>query len=464
MPDPEHAEAAAHAAHPDDFADGSTARREPPTRVRTLILVLCCSVSFCLYLHRYTWGFIKKDVQQEFGWDTVELGWMDSLFTASYAAAQIPSGILCDWFGARALLGTIIVLWSLALGSLALAKSSLQMAAARLMFGIAQAGCYPSLNKVSKNWFPLSVRSTAQGWIATFSGRGGGAASFFLFGTVLVGWLDLPWRWAVGVFTLLGLAMAVIFLRFFRNSPQEHPHSNAAEEELITAEDPLAACTTGSRIRWRTMLASRTIHFLFLRSIAGNMADILFVYWVPLYLRTEKGVDTAASGWMAALPLVGGALGGLTSGRLQSYLIRQRGWRRWGRGAVGMTGKLTAACLIWACAAPHTALTVSLVFMAVKFFSDWEQPADWGTITDIAGRSSATVTACVNSIGALGAFVAGPLTGHVLKSFSEGDQVTAAGWNAAFLLIALEYVICASTWIFIDRTRSLEATPSEKMP
>ncbi len=460
MQDPEQSQITARSARTEALADGSTAGLGPPTSVRSLILVLCCAVSFVLYLHRYAWGFFKKDVQEEFGWDTVELGWMDSLFTASYAAAQIPSGILCDWFGARSLLGTIIILWSLALGSLALAKSSLQMGAARLMFGFAQAGCYPALNKVTKNWFPLSVRSTNQGWIATFSGRGGGAASFILFGTVLVGWLGLPWRGAVGVFTVLGVVLGVVFLRLFRNSPEEHPLSNAAEARLIAADDPFALGATGSHLRWRSLLANRTVYFLFLRTIAGNMADLMFVYWVPLYLRTEKGVDTATSGWMAALPLLGGALGGLTSGRLQSYLIRRRGWHRWGRGAVGMTGKLTAACLIWTCAAPHTALSVSLVFMAVKFFSDWEQPAEWGTITDIAGRSAATVTACVNSVGALGAFVASPLTGFVLKQFSEGEHVTAAGWNAAFLLIALEYVVAASTWLFIDRTRSLDAAPA----
>jgi ACS family glucarate transporter-like MFS transporter len=457
MLDPQQSEAA------EDCADGEAVHREPATSVRTPILVLCCSVSFVLYLHRYAWGFIKKDVQQEFGWDTVELGWMDGLFTASYAAAQIPSGVLCDWFGARSLLGTIIIFWSLALGSLALAKSSLQMAAARLMFGVAQAGCYPALNKVTKNWFPLSVRSTNQGWIATFSGRGGGAASFILFGTVLVGWLGLPWRGAVGVFTLLGVVVGVVFLWLFRNSPEEHPRSNAAEAELITEEDPFAACATGSHVRWRLLLVNRTVYFLFLRTIASNMADVLFVYWVPLYLRTEKGVDTIASGWMAALPLLGGALGGLTSGRLQSHLIRRMGWRRWGRGAVGMAGKLIAAALIWACAAPHTALTVSCVFMAVKFFSDWEQPAEWGTITDIAGRSAATVTACVNSVGALGGFIASPLTGLVLKSFSEGEQVTAAGWNAVFLLIALEYVVAASTWLFIDCNRSLDVAPAENV-
>src|SRR5205085_485651 len=80
-----------------------------------LVLGLACGLSFLLYLHRYTWGIIKEDVQKEFGWNTVTLGWMDGLFALSYGVGQVPSGMLCDWFGARLLLGGSVLLWSLAL-------------------------------------------------------------------------------------------------------------------------------------------------------------------------------------------------------------------------------------------------------------------------------------------------------------------------------------------------------------
>src|SRR5581483_4133161 len=92
-----------------------------PTNIRGMVLALACGISFLLYLQRYTWGFIKKDIKDEFGWDAVQLGWLDSLFTSSYGAGQVPAGVLCDWFGAHALLGSAILLWSLALASMVLA-------------------------------------------------------------------------------------------------------------------------------------------------------------------------------------------------------------------------------------------------------------------------------------------------------------------------------------------------------
>ena len=33
-----------------------------PTRVRGIIFALACGMSFVLYLHRYSWGFIKPFV------------------------------------------------------------------------------------------------------------------------------------------------------------------------------------------------------------------------------------------------------------------------------------------------------------------------------------------------------------------------------------------------------------------
>ena len=431
----------------------TTASAGRPTKLRSLVLALSCAVSFVLYLQRYAWGFIKKDVQDEFGWDSVTLGWLDGLFGITYGVAQIPAGMLCDWFGVHFLLGSIILLWSLALGGFALARSLASMSAARIVFGFAQAGCYPALSKASKNWFPLATRTTAQGLIATFFGRGGGAASFFLFGTVLLGWLELPWRWAVGVFSLLGVVVGLVFLALFRNTPRDHPWANEQEALLITAGDPAAAQATGSRLDWARLARSRSMQFLFLRSFASNLADVLFVNWVPLYLRTEKGVGSLSAGWMAALPLIGGALGGLFSGTVQSYLVQRTGSRRWVRSSVGLTGKGLAAVLILTCLWAPDALTVSCLFLAVKFFGDWEQPAEWGTVSDVAGGSSASVFACVNMVGSFGNFAAGPLTGVVLAVFGSGEP--AGGWNAVFILLAIEYLVAACSWLFIDCERPL---------
>jgi MFS family permease len=305
------------------------------------------------------------------------------------------------------------------------------------------------------------MRSAAQGLIASLCGRSGGAAAFLLFG-VLLGTLGLPWRTAVLLLAALGMACGALFLLLFRNTPREHPWANQAEADLITAHDPEAAVAARSRLNWFALLRSRSILFLFLRAVASNMADVLYIYWLPLYLRTLMKVEPKEAGWMAALPLVGGALGGAVSGFLQSWLLLRGGNRRWVRSGVALVGKLLAAGLMLSALGIERPEAIALVFLAVKFFSDWEQPAEWGAATDIGGRNSATVFACINTAGSLGGFIAGPLIGFVLQSNLENNVPTAAGWNAVFVLIALEYFVAAACWLAIDCRRSL--VPAEITP
>ena len=128
--------------------------QERPTRVRWLVFSLACGSSWILYLHRYTWNFIGPELEKAHGFSKTELGTLFSLFSPSYGFLQIPSGILSDLVGPHFFLGTIILLWSLALPSQAAAVGFYSLAGVRLLFGATQAGCYPNLAKVTQVWFP----------------------------------------------------------------------------------------------------------------------------------------------------------------------------------------------------------------------------------------------------------------------------------------------------------------------
>src|SRR5262249_41120049 len=111
----------------------------------------------------------------------------------------------------------------------------------RALFGVAQAGAYAVLSRITRFWFPLSVRTSVQGWVAVFAGRVGGASANLLFATVLVGTLHLTWQVSLPVFALAGLVLAVLFWLLFRDSPRQHPWTNEAEVLLIEGGAPAAA-------------------------------------------------------------------------------------------------------------------------------------------------------------------------------------------------------------------------------
>ena len=146
-----------------------------PTGVRWLIFGLACAASWLLYLHRYAWGIVKPYYKQENPEiSDYQLGWLDSAFNATYAVGQIPCGMAGDRFGTRSTLSLFTLLWSLAVGGVALTHGFWRLIVARAAFGLAQAGAYPAIIKITHTWFPLSIRTSVQGVVSAM-GRIGAA-------------------------------------------------------------------------------------------------------------------------------------------------------------------------------------------------------------------------------------------------------------------------------------------------
>jgi sugar phosphate permease len=419
--------------------------RDRPTQVRWQIFALTCAASWILYLHRYSWGVIKPALRRENPSLTdAQWGWLDAAFNATYALGQVPCGLAGDLFGARAVLTPIILCWSLLVAGLTLAHGFWAIFAIRSLFGAAQAGAYPILSKVTRAWFPLAIRTSVQGSVTAF-GRVGGACSPLIVATLLMGLLGFSWQNALVTITVPGVVLAVAFWLAFRNSPREHPWSNAAEQQAILAGEPPLQSGALTRLRWNWPNGIN-LGLLSLYAFASSFADMLYVFWIPSFLIEGKGLTDTQMGLFAPLPLLGGAMGSVVGGMLNDLLIRITGKRRIARSSVAFTGKLLAAGLIALSIHVLDGRLVMLILLACKFFGDWSLPTQWGTVTDISGSAAASIFAVVNTAGSIGAFAAGPAMGY-LKQYH--------GWEGLFLGVAGVYLAAALTWLFIDCTRRL---------
>ncbi len=414
-----------------------------PTRVRWLIFGLACATSWLLYLHRYTWGVIKPRIKEAYpDLSGSQLGSLDSVLMAAYSLGQVPGGRAGDVLGARAVLAVMILVWSVMVACLGWSHGYWPWAACLAVFGLAQAGAYPVLSRVTRSWFPLAIRTGVQGAVASLSGRAGGACASLIVATLLMGCLGLHWRTSVVVLAGLGIGFALAFWLLFRNDPAEHPWANAAEVQLVSEGEVPSAPDSRPMLRGdRASLFN--FGMLLVTAFAGTFVDALYVFWIPTFLEQGKGLTRQEMGVFASLPMLGGALGGLCGGFLNDLLIRRTGRRRLARSSVAGTGKLFAALLIALSVAVPDGRLVALVLLAGKFFNDWAQPTIWGTVTDISGRAAGTVFGVVNTTGTLAALLASPIIGHV----SEHQ-----GWDVVFFGLAGMYVVAATAWLFIDCT------------
>ena len=178
----------------DAGASNASAVRERPTQVRWIIFVLAGAASWLLYLHRYAWGVMKPSFRADYpDLDDIDVGWLDSAFQAAYALGQVPSGIAGDRFGPRAMLSLLTFVGSLGVAGVACAGGFWPFVWARAGFGLAQAGVYPVVNKMTRTWFPLATRTTVQGAV-TALGRIGAATAPIVIATLLMGVLGLTWQ------------------------------------------------------------------------------------------------------------------------------------------------------------------------------------------------------------------------------------------------------------------------------
>lgn len=418
-----------------------------PTRVRWLIFALACAASWLLYLHRYSWGVIKPAFLREHPDITAtQVGWLDSAFQGAYAFGQVPGGIAGDYFGARLVLSAIILLWSATVAGVTWTGSLPRLFGLRATFGLAQAGAYPVLSKVTRNWFPLSVRTSVQGVVTAF-GRVGAACSPLIVATLLMGTLGVSWRASLFAIAAPGALLALAFWLAVRNSPREHPLCNQAEQEDIEAGSASpAAGRRGALLLNRDSLFN--LGMLLIYAFASTFQDQLYVNWIPLFLTEGRGLDDRAMGLFTPLPLLGGAAGGIVGGVLNDYLLRRTGNRRWARSGIAFTGKFVAAGLVLLSVQMADGRLAMVVLLAARCFGDWSLPTQWGTITDVSGRASGTVFGLVNAVGAAGGFVAGPVLGYLKQQH---------GWEGLFLGVAAMCLLAAVTWLFIDCTRRLVA-------
>ena len=450
-----------------------------PTGVRWTIFVLSCGASFLLYLHRYTWNIISPKLQEApYSLAHTQTEFLFSLFYYTYAALQIPSGVFIDRAGPRWFLTYSIVCWSAALALLAAVflrttpagESTLWLilfpaAISRLLFGAAQAGCYPALTKASKVWFAPQGRTALQGLIASTAGRSGAAMSSIIFATLLMG--RFGWSWQVSLLGLsaVGLFFAVLFCWGFGDSPESDPRPNDAERLLIHGGElpRVAPENQPQMLSWRNAFRSKTLRWFVCQQFFDAGSDVAFVALIGKYFLQSRGMNLGSTGLLASLPLIGGALGGYVGGLLNERWIAATGNRRWSRSGVGFTGKLIGCVMLLSVTRQESALWAGVMLLLAKFFGDWSQPTVWGTCTDLGGRFSATVFSIINTSGTIGGVVMPLIFGWLLDWFTREVPLGPAetltkvtSWEPLFYLLAAMYLASGLCWLMVDCTKSLE--------
>ena len=389
---------------------------DTPPRIRrrqTLALVLLVVCGVINYLDRATLAVANEYIRADLGLSLGQMGLLLSAFSWSYALCQLPVGALVDKIGPRWLLGSGLVVWSLAQAAGGLASTFGWFVIARIALGIGEAPQFPAAARVVSNWFPPRSRGTPTGVYNSASPLGVALAPLCLAPLIAA----TSWHWAFFVTGAMGLVAAVVWVTLYRDpAPAQLSADERAYLETGTT-DPAANKT--SFAAWRALFRHRTTWGMMLGFFGSVYLNWVYLTWLPGYLRTERHMDLAYAGLASSIPFICGFAGALIAGwasdRVASRAKSQMSGRR---NAVVVATLGMVVFTVPAALVDSNVVAVACISMVI-FLANASSACAWSLATVAAQPSRiASLGALQNFGGFLGGALAPVLTGYIAQTWS----------------------------------------------
>ena len=387
------------------------------------------------FFDRINLAVSRDALHATFGLSLVAFGYVSSAFSWTYAAMQMPSGILLDRFGIRrvGLLGTFF--WSVASFAAAIAPGLGMFFGARFLLGIAEAPTFPGNAKAIGLWFPKHERSLAIS-ISDAAAKFSSAIGVPFLGVLL---LHFGWRWTFATTGILSLIYFVMFFLMYHNpnddrglTEEERSYINEGIESPIGPTDIATSSWSESLSKFAYLLRQPKVYGLALGWGAYNYTFFLFLTWLPTYLATAHHMDLLHSVVYTSAPWLFATLTDIVVGGWLVDTLIQRGWdaNRVRKSVLVIGTGLGLA--IFGAAHPSSA-TAALVWISVALGGlAAAAPVAWTVPSLIAPKNSVgSLASIANLAGQLSAISAPIITGYIV---SETHSFASAFVTAAVIL------------------------------
>ena len=385
------------------------------------------------YFDRVNLSVSQDALHNAFGISTVMFGYLLSAYSWTYAAFQLPSGLILDRFGVK-LVGRIgTFLWSVASFAAAVSTGLAGFLGARLLLGVGEAPTFPANAKAVGYWFPAQERSLAT---AIFDSAAKLASAI---GVPVIGLLMLRfgWRWSFAATGFISLLYFVLFYVFYRN-PSEDPALSSEECAFIRegGAQPEGHDRAEKGAPLGYLLRQRKVWGLVLGFASYNYTFYLLLTWLPSYLSSTHHIDLLHSSLYTSVPWLFATFTDiLMGGWLVDKLVQSGRDPSFVRKAILIGGTTLGLGMLGAAYAQSTIVALMWISVAIGGLSA-ASPVGWSIPSLIAPRESVgTLGGILNFGNQLSAIAAPIVTGYVAQT--THSFFWAFGVATAFLAVGI---------------------------
>jgi len=386
-------------------------------------LFLLLAINLFNYIDRQILAALEPDIRASFFAATdvnamTKTGLLGAAFLVTYMISAPILGLLADRFSRWIIVGSAVILWSLASGASGLAATFAILFATRICVGIGEGGYGPAAPTILADLFPIETRGRMMAIF--YAAIPVGSALGYVIGG-LVG-AHFGWRWAFYLVTPPGLLLGL--LCFWQRDPRVAAHHLEQESPRRSIRDYLRLFRTRSYLI--NCVAQTLMTF-----VTGGLG-----FWAAAYLRyrnqspdvgmTIFGLITVVAGLVSTL------LGGVIADKLRSRFAGSYFW-------VSGIGMLIACPFFIATLyIPFPAAWITM-FLAIFFLFVNTGPSN----TALANVSLPSVRATAFAVNILVIHALGDVQAFWLLGYIGGH----ANMHVAFLFVSGIIFLSGLAWL-----------------
>jgi len=377
------------------------------------VVALLWAVCLFNYADRQAIFSVFTVLREEMHLSDFQLGIVGSSFMWVYALAGPLAGAVGDRISRRTLVIGGLVFWSLVTIATAVSTKYWHLVLFRALEGFGEAFYFPASMSLISAFHSPATRSRAMALhqSSVYAGT--------IVGGTFAGIMAQHWGWRSGFYTFgsLGLLLGVILLAVLRE-PETPPET----------EPPRFAGAI------KEMASSSVIRTLVTVFVGANFVAMIFLTWLPTFLRDKFNMSLSLAGFSATAYLqIASVLGVMTGGVLADMRARKDPAGRMVTQAVGLF-----------CGVPFIFLTgwtmsVPILVLAMAGFGYFKGLYDanlWASLHDaVSVRHRATAVGVMNAVGWLGGGLAPLAIAAASKRFGMSASISAN--SVVYLLIGL---------------------------